>query len=276
MYMNFEDFTYAVPENMPQLLRVYFPDKPNGHAIVMVHGGAWTTNDRITPYVLNEALARRGMLVASLDFRCGPEFQHPTASSDIAAGIRFVRSNAPEWGIDSQKLGLIGSSSGGHLALFTAIQPDVSIHQQTEFKGQEHGSDVSAQVAYVIALWPVSDPLYRYHHAIDTKRPELIAAHDGFFEDVVQMRNASVQKVVHERNHTHLPPTLVIQPGEDANVPAEMTLNLVREYQNAHGSICYRFMPGLPHAFAYEHSAATQECESYIWQFIQSQLQYDG
>lgn len=237
----------------------------------MIHGGAWTANDRLTPFVLNEALARRGLLVASLDFRCGPDYQHPTASSDIAAGIRYVRNNAKEWGIDSDQIGLIGSSSGGHLALFTAIQPNVSIHQQTTFVGQD--TSVSAEVAYLIALWPVSDPLYRYHHAIDTNRPELIAAHDGFFADVSQMREASVSKVLNEHKHTHLPPALVVQPGEDTNVPRTMTLELIRAYQNANGQLSYRFMPGLPHAFAYESSAATTDCELHIWQFVQSQIE---
>ena len=270
--MKFEDITYAKPDDISLLMRVYFPDQPIGQGIVMIHGGAWTVNDRLTPYVLNEALASRGMLVVSLDFRCGPDFQHPTASSDIAAGIRYVRSNAMEWGIDADQIGLIGSSSGGHLALFTAIQPNIPAHQQTLFVGQDTSNDVSAEVAYLIALWPVSDPLYRYHHAIDTNRPELIAAHDGFFLDVSQMREASVSKVLHDRKHTHLPPALVVQPGEDANVPRTMTLELVRAYQNANGHLSYRFMPGLPHAFAYESSAATMECELYIWQFVQSQI----
>ena len=270
--MKFEDITYAKPDDTPLLMRVYFPDQPIGQGIVMIHGGAWTANDRLTPFVLNEALASRGMLVASLDFRCGPDFQHPTASSDIAAGIRFVRSNAKEWGIDADRIGLIGSSSGGHLALFTAIQPNVTLHQQTPFVGQDASIEVSAEVAYLIALWPVSDPLYRYHHAIDTNRPELIEAHDGFFLDVSQMREASVCKVLHDHKHTHLPPALVVQPGEDANVPRTMTLELVQAYQNANGHLSYRFMPGLPHAFAYESSAATTECELYIWQFVQSQI----
>ena len=270
--MYVEDVAYANLEKSQLLMRLYFPSSPIGQGIVMVHGGAWTANDRMTPHVLNTALAERGLLVGSLDFRCGPEFQHPTASSDIAAGIRFFRGNAQKWGIDSAKIGLIGSSSGGHLVLFTALQPNALMHRQTPHIEAEDSASQDASVAYVIALWPVSDPLYRYRHAIETKRPELVAAHDGFFQDTDQMHAASVPRVLQDGEHTHLPPLLVIQPGLDANVPQEMTLNLIRQYQQVQGRISYRFMPNLPHAFAYEASPETTNCERTIWQFIQAEL----
>ena len=270
--MKTEDVPYAEIGDTTLLMRIYTPDNPIGHGIVMVHGGAWTANDRMTPHVLNEAMAKRGLLVASLDFRCGPYFQHPTASADIAAGVRYLRGNAGSRGINPDSIGLIGSSSGGHLALFTSLQPDISIHQETPFRGSDPNGGISAQVAYVIALWPVSDPLYRYHYAIKTQRSDLIAAHDGFFEFEDRMEQASVPRLLREQENTHLPPAFVVQPGEDKNVPQEMTLNLIREYQRANGNIHYRFMPGLPHAFAYQASDATTECEQYIWQFIQNQI----
>ena len=212
------------------------------------------------------------MLVASLDFRCGPEYQHPTASADIAAGIRFLRVNASSFAIDPNNIGMIGSSSGGHLALFTAIQPDIEMHQLTPHLVAQSRQAVTAEVSYVIALWPVSDPLFRFHHAIDTEREELIAAHRGYFNDIKQMREASVAQILGEQKHTHLPPAMIIQPGEDANVPQQMTLDLLRAYQAANGEIDYRFMPGLPHAFAYEQSPATSRCERMVWQFIESMI----
>ncbi len=270
--MKVQDIEFARSKDYSLLLTLYLPDRPNGHGIVMVHGGAWTANDRLSPYVLNDALAKRGMVVASLDFRCGPVFQHPTASADIAAGIRFVKSQAEEWGIARDKIGLIGSSSGGHLVLFVALQPDHEFHKTTHYIRRDEGSIQSAAVSYVIALWPVSNPLYRYHHAIDTNRPELLHAHNGYFTGVDQMHEASIQHILEVAQHSHLPPAMIVQPGEDANVPQEMTLDLLRAYQQANGSVDYRFMPGLPHGFAYQDSEATTECEGYIWDFIQQQL----
>ena len=67
-------------------------------------------------------------------------------------------------------------------------------------------------------------------------------------------------------------PLLLVQPGEDANVPRQMTLDLVREYQEAGGALHYLFYPGLPHAFAYQASPETTrlagEIRTFLGQYI--------
>ena len=50
---------------------------------------------------------------------------------------------------------------------------------------------------------------------------------------------------------------MIVQPGEDTNVPEPMTLDLLAAYQERDGDLTYHHMPGLPHAFAYEASTAT-------------------
>ena len=90
-----------------------------GRAVVMVHGGAWSIGDRLSMQTLCEEFARRGMSVFSLDFRDGRNGKHPCAVADIAAGIRHVRANAERLEVDPDHIGLVGSSSGGHLVLLT-------------------------------------------------------------------------------------------------------------------------------------------------------------
>lgn len=246
-----------------------------GKGIVMVHGGAWTTNDRLSPHVMCDALARRGLTVFSLDFRDGRTGRHPCAVQDITAGIRFARAHAEEFGIDGNEIGLIGSSSGGHLVLLAAAQPDVPAHRGTAIvRGGDIDSadDVSAQVACVVALWPVSDPLVRFQHAHDTGREELIAAHLKYYADEAHMHQASVQRMLAAGEAQTVPPLLVVQPGEDRNVPQTMTLDLLREWQNAGGALQYLFYPGLPHAFAYEESPETTQLEQDIWPFLNQYL----
>ena len=229
-------------------------------AIVMVHGGAWTSNDRHTPAVLCEALAAVGFTVLSLDFRDGRQGKHPCAVQDIAAGIRYVRANADSLGVDAERIGLIGSSSGGHLALLSACQADAAPHRGTPaFVGEElrNLADVSASVACVAALWPVSDPLARLRYARRVGRDELVDAHFRYYHDEQQMRRASVPRLLAAGEAQATPPLFLVQPGADANVPRRMTLDLVAEYQEAGGTLHYRFCPGLPHAFAYQASPAT-------------------
>ena len=267
-----KDVPFATTHGMELLGHVYQPAESIGHGIVMVHGGAWTANDRLTPNVMSLLLANRGLVVFSLDFRCGPTFQHPAASADIAAGIRYFRIHAAEFGISPDKIGLIGSSSGGHLVLFTALQPNVPIHQTTPLIKDEHRS-VDASVAYVIALWPVSNPLARFEYALEVKRRELVRAHQGYFGSRDTMHQASVQRVLRSREFTHLPPIFIVQPGEDANVPQFMTNDLLSAFRGVGHEVEYLHMPGLPHAFAYEASADTDQCESAVWNFIRPQLE---
>ena len=236
-------------------------------AVIVVHGGAWTSNDRHAPQVVCRSLAQAGFAVFSLDFRDGRNGKHPCAVRDITAGVRYVRARAVDFGIDADRIALIGSSSGGHLALLSAIQPDAPDHRGTKTL-VEGADDVSASVCCVVALWPVSDPRRRLRHAIETGREELVAAHFRYYRNEAHMREASVQRRLRAGEAQRVPPLLVVQPGEDANVPRDMTLDLVREYQDAGGTVHYLFYPGLPHGFAYGESAATTRLLAEIRWFL--------
>ena len=169
-----------------------------------------------------------------------------------------------------KRIGLIGSSSGGHLVMITGIQPDVAEHRGTPFAvdGEFRDDPVSAEVSYVIGLWPVSDPLARFRYAQTAGREELVAAQLRYFRDEDHMARASVQRTLADEEAQALPPLLVVQPGADRNVPQEMTLDLLREYQRAGGALQYLFYPGLPHAFAYQPSPETDRLLEDVWPFV--------
>src|SRR2546427_9682717 len=88
------DVVYARPAGQEFLARVY---RPKGEpatplvGLVDAHGGAWSRGDRTVGVHLGRGLAAAGVVVASLDFRQGPNHKHPAASADVAAGGRWVR-----------------------------------------------------------------------------------------------------------------------------------------------------------------------------------------
>lgn len=269
------DVTYATHEGGPLLARVYRPAETQPEplpVVVAVHGGAWNANDRVRNELANRTFAASGIVVVSLDFRQGPDFQHPCATSDIVAGVRWTRLNAAEFGGDPDNIGLVGNSSGGHLAILAAIRPDTDEHQQTALADGESAEGIDAHVRYVIAQWPVSDPLYRFRYATRMGREALVANHLAYFGDEATMRAASVTRILDDGEAQHIPSVLVIQPGEDANVPLEMTQSLVRAFQKRGAHLEYAFFPGEPHAFTYEPSDATERCLALIVDFVHRQI----
>lgn len=206
-------------------------------------------NDRTIGALYDRYIAAVDFTVIAIDFRQGPDYKHPCANEDIEEAIEYTLAKASTLGGDPMHIGLIGSSSGGHLALLTGITTKHSID-------------------YVVALWPVSDPAYRYAYAKRVNRPRLVEAHHGYFTSIDDMHAVSIQKIIETGNWNQLPPILVVQPGEDANVPLEMTKELIQKYESAGRYLEYAFFPGEPHGFAHLPSPATDRCNALIVDFI--------
>ena len=261
------DVPYLTRDGAELLARVYRPkgEATNLPAIVDVHGGAWNRSDRTSGALHCRALAACGIVVASLDFRQGPAHRHPAANEDIAAGVRWVRSEARGLGTDRRQVGMSGSSSGGQLALLHALT-----------------STGDAGVAYVLALFPVADPLARYHYVLsreDEPMPEsgfdakrLIASHRAYFADEAAMADASVTHLVESGKARARPPVFVAQPELDDNVPASITEAFVRAYRGSGGRIEHAHFPGERHGFTAKPSPETDKCIALMRDFVGRQL----
>jgi acetyl esterase/lipase len=240
--------------------------------LVDVHGGAWSSGDRTGDKLYCAELAKSGLLVVSVDFRQAPDYQHPAGSADVAAAVRYVRLNAKSLNADASRIGLIGSSSGGHLALLESLRPDVPQHKGTPILGPDGKyathDDISAKVNYVVAMWPVSDPAARYRYAVRAKIEGLQKGSLGYFKDEDQMWDASVQRIVTAGEIKTLPNILVIQPGNDSNIPQDMTFDLMHAWQARGGKLDYAFYPGQPHAFGHRPSEATADLIKTVASFI--------
>ena len=242
MGINEKDIVYRELPEIELQARVYRKNSKNRQPIIIdIHGGAWNTGTRLDGVYYDRKIAAANFTVLAIDFRHAPEYQHPTATEDIESAIEYCVNHGKEHGGNPHHIGLIGSSSGGHLALFSGIKSKYKLD-------------------YVIALWPVSDPAYRYEYAKRAQRTFLIEAHEKYFTDVETMQSASVQVNVKKGDWAHLPPILVVQPGEDKNVPIEMTQELMHQYQAAGGFLEYVYYPGEEHGFAHFPSATSDEC----------------
>ena len=286
------DTPYARPGGLELLARVYRPKAtaPSPRpALVYVHGGAWARSDRTADAILCEALAASGRVVVAVDFRQAPDHRFPAASADVAAGVRYARAHAGRLGVDPARVGILGSSSGGHLALLHAVRPGAPEGAGTPVVTPDGSLDAAprdATVAFAVALYPVADPLARYRYALsreheppppsgfDAKR--LIASHRAFFADEAAMADASVTRILTEGQATALPPAWIAQPDLDDNVPAAITQAFVDAYRRAGGRIEHEHFADARHGFAQQESPATDKCVAQVLDFVGRQTAPSG
>jgi acetyl esterase/lipase len=257
------DVVWARPGGQDLQARIYAPlGDARAPVIIDVHGGAWVGGSRTDGELYDRALAAAGFLVVAIDYRHGPDFKHPTASADVAAAVRWVRLNAERLGADPDRIGMIGSSAGGHLGLLAALRANDASHRGTPIfdannRPRVH-DDIDASVDYVIALWTPADPIARYRYAQRANLQNLMNGGVAYFGDEASMRDASTTRIVAEGNGP-LPALLLVQAGRDGNVPAEITTDLLHAYQQRDGAVELAYFPTAAHAFGHRDSADTQE-----------------
>ena len=108
--IDIEDIEYLRHGGTPLLARVF---KPRGSGpfplVVELHGGAWVRGDRLNDTVMNEPLAKSGVVVAALDFRVPPVAPYPASVADINYGVRWFKTQAEKLGSRPDMIGLMGS-----------------------------------------------------------------------------------------------------------------------------------------------------------------------
>ena len=94
---------------------LYLPKGKSGvPALVAVHGGGWVQGARNAFQHWGPYLASRGIAMFTISYRLATKGKtFPQAVQDVLAGVQFVRGKAGEFGIDPQRIGLMGASAGG-------------------------------------------------------------------------------------------------------------------------------------------------------------------
>src|SRR5262245_64773416 len=107
------------------MARLYQPKGPGPFPTVLdLHGGAWNRKDRFAEEPMDRALAASGLLVVAVDLTLAPEAPYPACVADANWSVRWLKTKANTWNGDVAKIGLYGSSSGGHVAELLAMRPD--------------------------------------------------------------------------------------------------------------------------------------------------------
>src|SRR3978361_2381440 len=154
-----DDLEYQRQDGRPMLARLYQPLGSGPFpAVLEVHGGAWTSGDRLNNVAIAEALAADGIVVLSIDFRMPPQGRYPDAVADVNLAIRWLKSTAVRFGCVAGPVGALGTSWGGHLLLLSARRPADPRYSNLPLAD----TDADASLRFAVACWPVADPLKRY------------------------------------------------------------------------------------------------------------------
>ena len=139
------DIEYAVVAGEPLRLDLHKPSSATGAPLlVFLHGGGWEAGSKAQMPLA--AIVERGYVVASLDFRPASKAPFPGQVHEIKAAIRYLRANAGRYGYDARRIGILGSSSGGHLA---ALVGTTNGNAELEGALGAHTSESSAVQAVV-------------------------------------------------------------------------------------------------------------------------------
>jgi acetyl esterase/lipase len=123
-------------------------------ALIYIHGGAWITGDKDSGPIeadLPELLAR-GYAVFSINYRLGPLHQFPSQIQDCKCAVRSLRANATRYNIDATRIGVWGSSAGGHLAALLGTTNGIS-----DFEGYGGYPEASSAVQAVATYFGPAD-----------------------------------------------------------------------------------------------------------------------
>lgn len=90
-------------------------------ALVFIHGGGWAAGSRAQYGGAIVEAARHGYVAATIDYRFAPAFRFPAQVEDAQCAVRYLRAHAAGLRLDPQRVGAVGDSAGGHLALLLGL-----------------------------------------------------------------------------------------------------------------------------------------------------------
>lgn len=148
-FTRISDIQYVPGGSNAQKLDLYIPDGATSTTplIVWVHGGGWVGGDKaLAMNAFQLRYARDGYAMASLNYRLSSEAIFPAQIYDCKAAIRWLRANAAQYNIDVTRIGVWGSSAGGHLVSLLGTSNDVIDLEGTLGTNLQQSSRVHAVV----------------------------------------------------------------------------------------------------------------------------------
>src|ERR1700676_1676761 len=237
--------------------------------VLDLHGGAWNAKNRTAEEPMDRAIATSGVLVAAIDMTWAKEAPYPASVQDANYGVRWLKSKAATWNGDPSKLGIYGSSSGGHVAELVGMRPRDARYNAIPLPS---APNVDATVAYVATRSPISDPYARFQQAERMKREEMIENNTIYFNPWETIYEGNPQQMLERREAVTLVPLLIMQGALDDNVLPAVQEKFVATYKAAGGVCELTVFEGSEHEWVAKPGPQTDRAREMVKAFIARQL----
>lgn len=197
-----------IGEEIPKL--TYYPTsekRGRGTVIICPGGGYWIRADHEGKGYA-EFLNEIGLDAFVLDYRVKPN-RYPASLLDARRAVRYVRANAEEYGIDPNKIAIMGSSAGGHLSALTA-----SYTGKVDGEEADDLRDVDPMPNAQILCYPVTD----------------FRSHNGSYFNMLGDEHTEEARLIAtpgEYIGPHTPPAFIWHTFEDASVEILSTYDFI-------------------------------------------------
>lgn len=228
------DVTYLAP-GRKEKLDLYQPSVRNDGgrfpAVVIIHGGGWVGGDKAAnrEFVTGTTLAKAGYVCASIEYWKGAKDRWPTNLQDCKNAVRWLRVNADRLHIDPERIGVIGGSAGGHLALMLAYTAG-----RGELDPQPLYPGVSDRVSACVNMYGIANLATR-------QGTDKNGAPNGIAEGKTQLFPESLadapEKWKQASPVSHIgkgcPPTLILHGTADTTVDRDQSKELAKALKTA-------------------------------------------
>jgi acetyl esterase/lipase len=259
-YTHAEDVIYGRKFGTALTMDVYRPKTGgNGLAIVSVVSGGWFSSHDAVPKKTIEG----GYTVFAVVHGSQPRFTMQDAVADLNRAVRFIRYHAKDYGIDPDRIGIMGGSAGGHLSLMQGLKPI-----PPDEKSEDPVERTSARVQAVACFFPPTDFLnygepdklawtttlkwlpspFDFERLEPDNNKKLYSRH---FVKVSQDEQKAIAKEMSPINWvtSDAPPILIIHGDADRVVPFEQSQRLVKKLEEAKVPVKLEVRKGKDHGW---------------------------
>ena len=198
------------------MARIYQPQGRGPFPVVLdLHGGAWNAKDRHAEEPMDRSLASSGLLIVAIDLTLAPEAPYPASVQDANYAVRWLKWKAASWNGDASRVGMYGSSSGGHVAELLGMRPRDPRYNAIPLP---EAPALDATIAYIAGRSPISNPYARYQNAVELKRDAMVTNHTTYFKPWDAIHESNPQEILDRHEKVGLVPMLIMQGALDDNM----------------------------------------------------------